>query len=413
VLLFAGTLMLPGCGSNNSSIVPITLQGNWQFTMSSPTDQTFVGGLQGGFLLQNNGGAVTGNVAYSVALPSQGGSPTACNSGAAAVTGNLSGQNVSLTAVAGNQTFTLTGVLSFDGSTMAGTYSSTAGTASDGSACGTAQTGLQWNANLVPVLTGVTQGIFHSTGGSAGLSQQEFLVSGSFTQAENTGAATAAVTGNLSFSNSDYPCFTQATVEGQISGNSVVLQIVGTGGTNVGQIGTAQGSTIQAVTLNPTSNGYALQSLTGTGYAVYAAACGGGNLQSPADLGNLCLAVNNTKTCNQPVTLTPNALIFPSQKVGSSATGQSITLTNTSGSTLGVTLSVANIGNVSNFSEADTCGVNGTASQGQLVELYSGQFCSVTISFAPQVSGSLSANLNVGIPSSDAIVAVPLAGTGK
>src|SRR5208282_2169875 len=191
----------------------LTLSGNWQFTMAPPSDGSFLGGLQGGFLLQNNG-AVTGAAAYAVSLPNL---LIPCSTGSATITGTISGQNVqTLTAVAGTQTFTLTATLSLDGSTMAGTYTSTAGTAGDGAPCGTAQTGLQWSAVLVPPLSGGLQGSYHSAGGNAGLGQQEFVLTGGLTQAANTGAASAALNGSLSFINSvtgfsDYPCLSNAT----------------------------------------------------------------------------------------------------------------------------------------------------------------------------------------------------------
>src|SRR5207249_6803869 len=107
-------------------------------------------------------------------LPGQ----TVCNSGSADVTGALNGQDVTLTAMAGTQIFSFTGRMSIDGTTMGGTYTSTAGTATDGSPCGTAQTGLQWGAVMVPPLFGSFLGSFHSTGGAAELNNQDFLVSG-------------------------------------------------------------------------------------------------------------------------------------------------------------------------------------------------------------------------------------------
>src|SRR5208282_1669213 len=116
----------------------VTLAGNWQFTMASPSDGSFFGGLQGGFLQQSSG-SLKGIAAYAVSLSQL---LIPCSSGSAAITGGISGQNVTLTASAGNQTFMFAGTLSFDGSTMIGTYSSTAGTASDGAPCGTAQSGL-------------------------------------------------------------------------------------------------------------------------------------------------------------------------------------------------------------------------------------------------------------------------------
>jgi len=57
--------------------------------------------------------------------------------------GNGRGQNVTITEVAGSQTFTLTGTLSSAGSTMMGTYTSTR-TAPDGSPCGYAVTGTSY-----------------------------------------------------------------------------------------------------------------------------------------------------------------------------------------------------------------------------------------------------------------------------
>src|SRR5271167_2739604 len=232
LLLLAILVVLAGCGGSGSSPSQSTgtIAGNWQFTMAAPADLSFQGGVQGGFFLQNNG-SVTGALVYSIQLPAQqGGSPTLCNGGSAPVTGTINGQNVTLTATAGAQTFTLTGTL--NGSTMSGTYAST-----DGQGCGTAQTGLQWSATSVPPLTGSIQGNFHSVLSTLNTSlntsprNQDFPVSGSLTQGENIGASNATVTGMLYFQG--YPCLTSASVNGQISGNSVILQIIAPNGLNV------------------------------------------------------------------------------------------------------------------------------------------------------------------------------------
>jgi hypothetical protein len=421
LLLLAGTILLSGCGgggySNSSTQIPATLSGNWQFTMSAPSDGSFSGGLQGGFLLQNDN-AVKGATAYSVVLsPNQ--NPTVCASGSAIVTGTLTGQTVTLTAIAGAQTVTFSGTLSLDGSTMAGTYTST-----DGSGCGTAQTGLQWNAVLIPPLTGSIQGIFHSTGGAAGLNEQEFLVSGVLNQALNTGTDNAALTGSLNFAvgtsnSSDYPCLALASVKGEISGSSVFLQIIGTDGSTIGQIGPSSGSGLQAVTFGSTPGGYVLQSQAGAGYAVYAAACGGGSLQHPADSGNICLAVNSTSACLQPIALMPNALSFPPQAVNSSPTTQTITLANTYSSTLGsLTLTLTNNSGPGSFTETDTCGDGGIPSLGQPFVLVPQQSCVITIAFSPQqkcAAGSspaqcLTATLTVASPNNNAIFMVQIVG---
>ena len=408
--LLAATMTLSACGGSSSGAAQqsATLSGNWQFTVAPPADGAFLGGLQGGFLLQQNG-AVTGAATYAVSLPEL---LIPCNSGSAPITGTISGQNVTLTAVAGTETFTLTGMLSSDGSTMVGTYTSTAGTAGDGTPCGTAQTGLQWSAILVPPITGSIQGNFHSTGGSAGLGNQDFAVSGSLTQGENIGASNATVTGLLSFiqpgmSASDYPCFSTASVNGQISGNSVILQIIGTSGSTIGQIGEPSGSFgstgVNPVTFNSASGGNILQGLQPT-YMVAAGSCGGslGSTVTAGDYGNICLAVGGTlgsaNACQQPITLSPAVLNFPAQLLGSVATTQTITLGNNSSSTLnGLALNWANNGDntfggfsdfngLPSFTETDACGLAGVPSNGEPFSLSSGQSCAITVSFTPQES---------------------------
>lgn len=398
LLLLAGTMALCGCGGSKSSSQvsqPLTLSGNWQFTMaeqlnSDPTKPSFTGGLQGGFLLDNNG-SVAGQASFLIMTQppaGTGGQPTPCNNGIAQITGTLSGQTVNLTATStGGQTYTLTGTMSFDNSTMTGSYTST-----DGAGCGIATTAQSWSAALVPPLAGNIQGFFRSMGGTAGLNEQEFAMSGTIVQAADTGASSAAVSGTLRFLdpttfNPDYPCFALASVVGQISGNTVSLQIVGQDGSTIGQIGQAapaSASGPQAVTLNSTGSGYVLQSLAGTGYAVYTPTCGGGTLQNPADAGSVCVGVNTTTACQPPITLSPSALVFPSQAVGSTASTQTITLANPHGSTLdGITLTLTNNNGQANFTETDNCGVNGAASQGQPFVLLGKQFCTVTIAFTP------------------------------
>ena len=420
----ASMIVLSACGGGSSSSTPVfppTLSGNWQFTMgeqlnSDPTKPSFTGGLLGGFLLQAGAtGSVTGQTTYSIStLPptGSGASPTECNSGIDQVTGTLTGQAVSLTASStGAQTFTLSGTLSFDGTTIVGTYTST-----DGAGCGIAAT-QNWSAALVPPLTGSMQGVFHSTGGPAGLGEQEFAVMGQITEALNNGASSSNLTGTLY---SDSPCVGQATLTGQISGNSVVLQIVGADGTTIGQIGqngppTTSGP--QAVTFISTQGGYVLQS-TGIGYAVYATACGGGSLQAPADSGGVCVALNSTSTCQLPITLTPALLTFPAQGVGSKATSQIITVTNASSALLGgLTASLTNNSAMNNFTEADNCGLGGVATNGQIFALASQQSCVITIGFSPQeacAAGSsaqcLSAVLTVTSPTNDAIFTAPISG---
>ena len=436
LLLLAGTMMLTGCGggSSSGSENTATLSGNWQFTMAnqvaSPPNPEYTGGLQGGFLLQNNG-SVTGGAAYSVYMQQL---LIPCNSGSAAVTGTITGQNVTLTAAAGTQTFTFTGILSFDGSTMAGTYASTAGTAGDGAPCGSAETGLQWSAILVPSITGSIQGTFHSTGGAAGLSNRDFPVSGSLTQAENGGASNATVTGTLNFiaqgtTVSDYPCLNSASVYGQISGNSVTLQIVGADQSILGEIGEPAESNgvtgVGPVTFDSAQGGYILHGI-GPSYLVATNACPGSlsSTVDAGDYGNICLAVGNilgsTTACQQPITLTPATLTFPAQTVGTNSS-QKITLANTAGTTLsGLAITIVNTpASAANYTETDACGLDGVPSQGEPFSLASGQSCAITVIFAPQCGSQcalpLTATLTVTSPASpdnDKAYSVPITGTG-
>ncbi|MGA9389704.1 MAG: choice-of-anchor D domain-containing protein, partial [Candidatus Sulfotelmatobacter sp.] len=400
-----------------------------------------------------------------------GGQTTNCNSGTATVTGTMSGQSVNLTATIGSldqngnpssQTIALSGgALSANNSSIQnGMYTVTPGYAyvdvngqSTLLPCGTAQDAGTWSATLVPPLTGGFQGFFHSTIG-AGFANQNFPVSGTFTQGPNIGAASASVTGTLLFQDpvtllNNYPCLSTASVNGTISGNSVLLQIFSTNGTPVGQIGQTPGSANPptAVTLNSTQSGYVVQNLTGAtagnnggGYAVTTKSC------STGDAGNLCLALGGSKACNQPITLTPFSLSFTPQLLGSAPTTQTITLTNNSSSALsGLKLLFTeqdsllfyssgggDFNGVHNFTEQDNCTQQGS------ITLNSGASCPITVFFSPQEScpwlpqpqgGAsidglppakcplpLTASLTVTVPSgsvdADSEFSVPVTGTG-
>lgn len=435
--LLAGVLALTACGGSSSRPAQNggILAGNWQFTMAAPSDGSFQGGVQGGFLLQNSDGAITGGVTYAILLPPQnnGGAAALCNSGSAPVTASLNGQAVTLTVTAGAQTFTLTGTLSADNSTMMGTYAST-----DGQGCGTAQSGLQWSARSVPPLSGAVQGNFHSVLDPA-LKNQDFQLSGVLTQGPNIGASNATVTGTLTFQG--YPCLSSASVNGQISGSSVILQIIAPNGLNVGQIGAPAGfANPSPVTLASSSSGMVLQGTNG--YGITTSACPGGTLAG--DIGNVCIAVGNSNTCTQPITLSPANLIFPQQQTGSAPTTQTIALTNTSLSGTALTgLSISfnpqsgapspfgasDFDGIANFTEQDNC----ASPPGSTFSLAPQQSCSITIAFSPQQSCPwlpstslggeppalcpfpLSASLTVNTPSSadnDTAFAVPITGLG-
>jgi hypothetical protein len=473
LLLTLFTLTLSGCGGTTSSATSNAdpqVSGNWQFNLGTKNTSLAASPLQGGFLVQKNG-SITGQAVFSFVLPAPPQSsnpPTTCNTGTANITGTVSGQSVNLTAVMGSldahgnpasQTLILKGgTLNSNNSTIqSGTYTLTAGYANGTSgliACGTAQDAGTWSAASVPPLTGGFQGFFHSTT-SASFANQDVAVSGTFTQGPNLGAPTATVTGTLLFQDpvtlqNDYPCLTTASVNGTISGNNVLLQIFSTSGTVVGQIGQTAGSTSPTPTPVVFENilgGYVLHNtsgaksqLSGGGYLVTTKSCSNG------DSGNLCLALGSSKACSQPITLTPFALTFPAQLVGSAATSQTITLTNNTSSPLtGLGLRFgdndsglfygfpgADFNGVPNFTEQDTCSQNGN------ISLDPGSSCVITVNFSPQESCpwlpqstggtaiqgtppescpiSLTAALTVTVPSggadADNEFSVPITGTG-
>jgi hypothetical protein len=206
---------------------------------------------------------------------------------------------------------------------------------------------------------------------------------------------------------SDYPCLATATLNGQISGNAVVLQIIGVDGLNAGQIGIQPsqinqgGSGFYPVTFDSTPNGYILHS-TGTGYLVNTKTCPSTASVNLADSGNICLAVGGSKACQAPVTLTPSFINFPPQLLGSAPTTQIVTVSynDPSGNPLtGLTLDwevetglgsqtgQTSFTGLPNFTLADT--VQGDPCNvpiGSTFSLAAGQSCTLTVTFAPQQS---------------------------
>jgi hypothetical protein len=242
-----------------------------------------------------------------------------------------------------------------------------------------------------------------------------------------------------------YPCFSSAFVNGQISGTSVILQIIGLSGANLGQIGAPIGTNIglQSVTFNSTAQGYILHSSVSPAYGVNTSSCQGVSLSNAGDSGNICLSLGGSSACQQPITLSPASVVFPAQAIGSTPTTQAVTLTNNSGATLsGLQLqwtvpngsfgTPSDFNGLPNFTEQDTC----APSLGSPFSLGVGQSCSINISFSPQescpwlpygtppsVAGAapalcpipLTASLSVSSPTSadgNTTFAVPISGTG-
>jgi len=150
---------------------------------SESSDQSFLGGLRRVSAAEGQRGDGGRCLLRGVAGPKWW-NPTVCNSGSASITGSTSGQNVTLDRRSRHPDLYFYWNAEFRWLELCGTYTSTAGTAADGTPCGTAQTGLQWSATSAPLLTGVIQGSFHST-----LTNRDFPVTGVLVQGPNIGAA--------------------------------------------------------------------------------------------------------------------------------------------------------------------------------------------------------------------------------
>ena len=238
-VLVLGLAVLTGCGGSSSSGLignKGALAGNWQFTLTktaAPRTVTLISGF-----LQQTGKAVTGSVQLTppVFTPPCGGS--------FAVSGISDGQNVNLTVNEGGATVTLTGTGS--ATSMGGSYNLVA------SGCGKSETGT-FTATLIKPLNGTLQGVLHSTSNpSGGLAGGDFAITGLIAQSDNIGSSSGLLIGTLSAVN--YPCFSDVTLSGTITGSSVQLNIIGPSGAVVGRIGGL--STGGAVTARPDGSGF-------------------------------------------------------------------------------------------------------------------------------------------------------------
>lgn len=208
-------IFMNGCGSSsNNSATTSTgpLSGNWQMSLQS-SDAKLNPRPQSGFLLQN-GNAVTGSVFFS---------DNPC-SGVGSVSGTVSGSDVSLAIDPVGIEVNLTGTLGA-GPTMSGDYT-TLSTGCTGTNVAP-DTGT-WTANLVAPLNGNIQGTFTSK-----VTDTAYAITGQLTQGANTGISNAALTGTLNIANY---CLATANIVGVVSGTSVVINLTGSDGTQIGQI---------------------------------------------------------------------------------------------------------------------------------------------------------------------------------
>jgi hypothetical protein len=98
------------------------------------------------------------------------------------------------------------------------------------------------------------------------------------------------------------------------------------------------------------------------------------------------------------VTLSPSALTFGSQTVGTTSPSQAVTLTN-----MGTTaLSITSITASTNFGQTNTCGTTVAA----------GAACTITVTFTPTITGTLSGTISIADNITGSPQSVSLTGTG-
>jgi hypothetical protein len=249
-LLACAILVLAACGggtsSSSSNNGPIS--GNWQINLSQqrPPAQLSVSG----FLLQSNN-----SLMGAVSRPGQG-----C-AGPVPLAGTVSGQNVTLSVNSG--TMSLTGSVSSDGKSMSGIYQTLPEDCTRGSTTGT------WTALQVPPLnvnfTGTLSNSIYMQLVTSVIPPAPIMVSGSLSQSGNIGSANATLTGTINAV--DYPCFKTASLNGTVSGTSVVLSVFSFDGTQIGSIGVQGNPAILSVgptgtTLNGIGSDQSGQGLT-------------------------------------------------------------------------------------------------------------------------------------------------------
>lgn len=268
-LLACGLLALAACGGGNmpssSSAADGTLSGNWQMNLlqQEPRPETLLS--VSGFLVESNN-VLTG----SVQVP-----PVSARfdcGGVSALTGTVSGQNVTLSVNEGGTAVNFTGGISQDGKSMSGNYQA------EGGGCFTRPTTGTWNAFLVPPLTGNFTGTINSAYMQilqAASNPVPVTVSGTITQSTNAGTSNATLTGTIKAVG--YPCFSSAALSGTISGQNVYLNVFGYNGNQIGTLGQpgtvgAAGSPATVVVesggislVDTSSDGLFLGAFTGTG----------------------------------------------------------------------------------------------------------------------------------------------------
>jgi hypothetical protein len=203
------------CGSSGNPSTSATagpLTGNWQMTLTD-TSTNSVAKSQSGSLIQT-GNAVTGGLLLTDAP---------CT-GIGAVSGTVTGTAVSLSLNPVGVSVNLTGTLAASPAALSGAYTILS-TGCQGSAV-VPESGT-FTASLVSPLQGSVSGAFTSQDGAS-----TYPITGTLTQAPITASATTSLSGTLAFTGFCYP---SVNLLGSISGTSVVMNLVLTDGSSIGQ----------------------------------------------------------------------------------------------------------------------------------------------------------------------------------
>ncbi len=184
-----------------------------------------------GFLVESNGG-ISGSVEGPTVISASGNQD--CG-GSGPLNGTISGQNVTFSLSPGGTSFSFTGTISSDNTSMSGTYDALAGACFDKATTGT------WTASLIPPLNGSFTGTLSDSQYMSLLTgvnpAAPIAVTGTMTQSPNAGASNSTLIGTITASG--YPCFETVSLTGTISGQSVILSVFGYDGLQIGVLGTA------------------------------------------------------------------------------------------------------------------------------------------------------------------------------
>jgi hypothetical protein len=344
----------------------------------------YTGGSGQGFIGNTSGGSLIPVLPHSVAVVVYG----LNNSGM--VTG-YSNINATTAFIANTSSVTAvpfpSGVVEISGTAINASGQITgwaAGTATVGPGNAQPYVGTTSGITLVPTLSNWTQAYGDSINSSGQIAGYAGLFGSANTQAftGNTSGVTA-----IPFP-SGYTTATVSQYQGSLNDSGLVVGQAGTSPHTVGWIWSASTGTVLLNTLLPPGTTVTNAIAINNNGLILAAGSGGYYILTPSG--------------NPTVSLSAN-LAFGNQPVGTTSAPQTVTVTNTgSGSLVFGPASVTVAGAGYNVT-ADTC-VSATLSQNQT--------CTVTLDFAPGVTGSFPATLNFADNAANTPQTVSLSGTG-